>query len=445
MKKLWLMIPVLAVLILAALWLWLPGGGGPLEIYGADGALMATLDETSYQSPETWPCKAYLELAVEEGIAQIRQLENCSREKAEKLLLTGGYRLHTAWDPKIQEALDSVGAEASRENPKVAMAVTDLQGRLVGVYSSETQTNFANIQTPPYSSFKPLSVYAPALELGKITGSTVFLDSPVKQVEGADWPRNATNTYSNEPVPVVEGIKHSLNTVAVRCMEELGLSESFRFLQERFGLVLQGEQNRAAALSEEDVMGNIAMGYLDYGVTPVQMAGFYQCFGNGGLYAEPKTLTELYRGEKCIYTYKPELQQVLTEENAGVMNWMLQQVVNRGSTGQEAYLEQIPVAGKTGTGDRGCWFVGVTPEYSCAVWHGNRETGNEAAALFAQAVSHFPHSSREFAQWGNLESGVYCKDSGGLATKHCRRVGRGIYAEGQLPAACNIEHSGGSK
>ena len=408
---------------------------GPLSIYNANGELMVSLDTATVSDPSAWPAesRAYIDIAVTEAATILSQKKNISLEQAKKQLATGGYRLYTAYRPDLQAALSDAYAPYAENHLEMGAAITDLQGRLLAAFTSHPDKNFATAQTPPYSSFKPLSVYAPALELGKINFSTTFPDAPVTEVKGKPWPSNATRGYQNEPVPVAYAVQKSLNTVAVRCIDAVGLTNSFAFL-DNFDIDLTGEKNRAESLGETDVRGNIALGYLDYGVTPVQMAGYYQIFGNGGNYQKPHPVLSLEGPFSIIYTYRHAPRQVLSAQNAGIMNQLLQNVVTPGGTAKAAFDPKCPTAGKTGTGENGNWFVGVTPSYSCAVWHGNQLDKNTAAEIFSAVRAGYPEETAQFPEPDGLTQLIFCTESGNLATKNCPHTGIGTYpSDKELP------------
>ena len=443
-KKLFICLCVVIAICVAVLTIFLLTSEGPLEIYAADGKLLARLDKTSIHEPGTWPedCRAYIDVAITQAAQLLMEEKDCTEDEAKTLLASRGYRLDTAFDSAVQAAVAAAYATYNEQELEMGCAVTDLNGKLLAVFSSHADRNYATAQTPPYSSFKPLSVYAPALEADLIHFSSVFEDSPVTRVEGKPWPSNATKRYTNAPVTVAQAVRQSLNTVAVRCMDTVRLEHSFAFLEERFGLELTGEKARAESLGQSEVRGNVALGHLDYGVAPVEMAGYFQCFGNGGSYTPPQAVTALSTSSgKTLYTFSYEPTRVLTEENAAVMNRLLQQVTAPGGTGSAAFDPDKPTAGKTGTGKLGNWFVGVTPGYSCAVWHGNQPEGNIAAAIFSEARKGFPATETDsFPVAEGMAEILYCTESGLEATSGCPNTGIGIYAsEKELPA-CNMHN-----
>ncbi len=436
--------------LMIAVGLWGCGkDSGQVQVLDRNGAVMVTLDRQTVDDVSSYPAehRAYLEFVMSEVRSVISEKEGCAREAVSGLLLKDNCRIHTAYDPAVGESLVAAYGQYNQNGLEFAGAVTDLQGWLVAAYSgtgTEAYINFAVAPTPPYSSFKPLSVYAPALAAGQIRYSSVLLDSPVKQLEEngvfTDWPANASGSYSHQKVTVEQAVKQSLNTVAVRCMEVLGLSNSFAFLQESFDLQLKFEQEYAAAYGEQEIYGNVALGYLNEGVSPVAMAGYYQIFGNGGLYAQPMTVTRILSKDAVVYTGEPVLSQVLEPECAYIMNQLLQQVTIPGGTGQAAGGCGFPVAGKTGTGSKGNWFVGVTPEYSCAIWHGKQLEYNRAAEIFSAAVSGFAGQGGEFPQCQTVEKGIYCTQTGLLAGEGCTDFALGYYCAGDLPEGCTVHN-----
>ena len=397
------------------------------------------LAKTTADILETDPW-AYLEVVLSEAGETLAEKTGCTPQQALDTMLAEGYTIRTAFEADAFAAMEQVIDETQLE---YGLALTDLKGNLLAVYSSPTG-NYATYRTSPYSSFKPLSVYAPAMEKGVANWSKVYKDTPYKQVEDdngqlQDWPANDTNSYSHEPTPVCEAIKKSLNTVAVHCLSDLGISASMDFLKENFQIPLEEETYVVEKYGEEEVIGSIALGYLETGVTPIEMAGFYQIFANGGSYIAPKAVTEITDGNgKTVYTRKAEAKQVLSPATADVMNKLLQGVVSTDGTGAAARCGSIQVAGKTGTGDdySDNWFVGITPGYSLAVWHGANPS-NTAAKMFAKVIKALyeqqPNANKQFITHQNLNQVIYCADSGMAISDDCTRIDMGYYQTKDLP------------
>ncbi len=430
---------------------WFLGGCSTKEvsILDKEDKVLTTVHQANLEKEklEKEGYRAYLDIVLDEAVQIVSEVEACSVDEAEKLIFERGYSIHTAFDKQVYDALENT--QALEEGVSFGCAVTDLQGGLLAVYSAgdfeQEYKNFATVKTPPYSSFKPLSVYSPAIDSGIATWSTMYQDEPIKQIENEDgsmrdWPANATGTYTNKGVSVYTAIQKSLNTVAVRCLQEYGVEKSIENLKEKFGMSLEFEESRLQVLGAEEIIGNVALGYLQGGVSPVDMAGYYQMFANGGTYIAPKAVREIRDTEgNTIYERKEEKKQVISVQTAFIMNQLLQNVVKPGGTGEKARCDNLLVGGKTGTGDKGNWFVGFTPQYSCAVWHGTETEKNTTSEIFSKVVSQFKHDeSIQFPDTRTVQKAVFCTESGKLISDKCQKIDVGYYSlDTELPV-CDI-------
>lgn len=311
--------------------------------------------------------------------------------------------------------------------------------------SDKSEGNLSVQKNPPYSTIKPIAVYAPALENKKINWSTLTADSPYKKITDnngnlRDWPANATNTYSKNPVTIYEAIRQSLNTVAVKTLKDYGVSDSIDFLKENFKFDLKTEAYKANVFGEEESLGSVALGYTVEGASTVDMAGYYQIFANGGNYTEPKTIKKIVDDAgRIIYECKPESKRIISEETSHIMNELLKGVITVGGTGEKANCSETAVAGKTGTGDAnsGNWFVGITPQYSCAVWHSVSDS-NYASEIFSNIIKNSVITIKDFRTSPNVVKKIYCKESGKLMTVNCRNVELGYYTADNIPSICDV-------
>ena len=426
----------------------LPGCGAymPVTVYDAQGGVLGTPDRLDFGTDSLTDAAYgdYVQLALTEAVIALAQAKDCSESRAERLLFSGGYAIHTALDPVTFSAVRSA-YETAPEGLPFGCAITDLNGALCAVYSGG-EASYALQPQSPHSAFKPLSVYAPALDAGLIHWGSRWRDEPYKQLKGENglpinWPANATAQYSYEEESLRDSIRHSLNTVAVHCLHKYGVSRSLDFLEQSFDIDLTAERQRMEDADEDEIIGNIALGSLLVGVSPVDMAGYYQIFANYGMYTQPYTVTTIQDAAgTAVYTCAATARQVIDPTTGCIMNRLLQSVVQRGSTGEDAACENIRVAGKTGTDDLGTgnWFVGVTPQYSCAVWHGSNRDGNRAAALFASIVEGLPaHTQTDFADCAGVHKGTFCKETGLLFTRRCSKIETGYYATGPAPGVCD--------
>ena len=97
--------------------------------------------------------------------------------------LNSNYIIETSFDKVVFESCNNAYEQMNFRNIPFASVVTGVDGRILCVVShGDGNINYALQKTQPYSAFKPLSVYAPALEKGTASWASVYLDSPVKKV-----------------------------------------------------------------------------------------------------------------------------------------------------------------------------------------------------------------------------------------------------------------------
>lgn len=462
-KAVYIIVPILLVVVLIVLGVVLwniiqvmntkPAETEPqyneVTVYDSQGAeLLRTKEPADIYRQEHW---AYLEVAFAEVAEIIAEEKKCSREEALEWFFLQGGQIHTVFDSKAFAALKEVDL-AWGKTCNTAGAITDLNGNLIAVYCTDTdqkQINYTQDRRSPYSSFKALSVYTPAVEKGLVNWATLYADTPYKQMENADgslrdWPANASGTYSNEKVTVYDALRKSLNTVAVKCLADVGVQKSIDFLQEKFGIPLKQEEFVVGAYGEQEAIGSIALGYLESGITPIEMAGYYQIFANGGMYTTPKTVSAFASADNSVqYIRHAEPKQVISEATADLMNKLLQGVVAEGGTGTPADCGNIEVAGKTGTGDNYAdnWFVGVTPGYSIAMWHG-QHSKNVADEMFSSVVlalyRQLPNANKRFITHQNLYQGAYCIHSGKAFSSKCTLIEIGYFVNKDALPVCDV-------
>ena len=341
-------------------------------------------------------------------------IDEALRESAELLglsadeVIQGGFKIYTAYDAQLQTIADEVYADssffpaaASDGTPiQSAMAVVDTNnGAVLAMIGGRDYTvrrglnRATQMRRQPGSALKPLAVYGPALELGYTTAS-VLLDE--KTSFGGYTPRNAGDRYYGL-VTMRTAIRNSLNTTAVRLLEEIGLDASIQYLN-KMGIPTRNSDRNLS----------LALGSMTYGVTPVELAAAYVPYANGGIYHQPYCVERIKTVDGSnVYERKDSGKQVLSAQNAFLMTSLLQSVVSSG-TGTRMLAANTPIAGKTGTvsmtgGNRDIWMTAYTPEISVAVWMGydqtdakhkisngitgGRNTASLAAAFFKKAYA----------------------------------------------------------
>lgn len=384
-----------------------------------------------------------------------------SNEITDEILQSGGLRIYTCYDPELQSIAEKVYTDRSNLNYtskdgqllQSAICVIDNQtgnvAAIVGMFGDKTVnrgSNYANDgHRQPGSSFKPLAVYSPALEFGKINPCSVIDDYPYQLLNGRPYPLNGGYASYHGRVTVRQALKESLNTVAVRILMEYngGVTpeESFKFVQERYHIELEPGRMVNGEM-KTDITISLSMGGLTDGVNVREMAEAYAAFPNGGQYLGSRTFTKVTRmvdGQEVLLldnTLTPE--PAIKPTTAWYMNDMLQGVFTSGGTaaGRGGALKRFHVAGKTGTtnNDHDRWFVGYTPYYTAAVWTGYERGTTITGAPFNVALDlwervmvplHEGLADRDYAKPAEMRTINYCRDSGMIATEYCAMDPRG--------------------
>jgi penicillin-binding protein 1B len=135
--------------------------------------------------------------------------------------------------------------------------------------------------------------------------------------------------------------------------------------------------DRVAALARDagikSARGTPSMAIGSYDATPLDMAGAYTVFANGGMHLDPWLLASVRTPTGDVMSdYTPTSSQVLDPRVAFLTTSMMEAVLQGDGTGAGVRNMGFisPAAGKTGT-DHDAWFAGFTSNLLCIVWVGN--------------------------------------------------------------------------
>lgn len=390
----------------------------------------------------------YVDMVLEDVITDLAAKKGISRAAASAQVLGGGLRIETAMDPDMQKIVEDyyqselrTPVNAKGEHAQSALIVIDARTgdilAVAGAVGEKTANRIQNFATqtrrPPGSAIKPLSVYAPALEEGRITWGSVYDDVPVNF--GADgktaWPKNATNYYRGL-TDIPYAVAHSTNTVALRVLEDVGLRNSYRWAKERFHL-----ESLIDRRGESDCdVAALGLGQLHYGVTLCELTAAYTAFADAGTYHAPRSYFRVLDAEGNLLLSRPDSgETVISAANAAVMTKLLEGVVRDGTSSAITLRSLTECAGKTGTtqDDRDRLFVGYTPEVVCGVWCGYEypepvEGRSICTGIWNTVMRRIfsTHGGKtEFDIPADVVRLSYCRDSGALCGDNCRSDPRG--------------------
>lgn len=378
-------------------------------------------------------------------------LEETTRNVYLERIQKGGYHIYTTLDMDVQKQVDAIygnldnipGTNSNQQLQSAIVVIDNTTGDVValagGVGEKDTFMGYnratqAKLQTG--SAQKPVSVYAPAFESGKVTPATVFKDLPVTY-DGGNWPKNDNRQYQYART-VYQGIVSSVNTISVRTLNEIGAEYGYSFAKYNFGQAhLVEEYPGADGTTKSDVgPAPLALGALTVGSTVQEMSAAYATFANHGVYREPRLYTKVYNSDgQLVVDNTQDSRQILSEKTVDYVNYCLYNAANHGTGGAAVFGGQS-IAGKTGTtsSNRDRWFCGYTTHYTAAVWVGYDQPeqihlGTNPAAQMWKKVMQPIHEGlpNEALYNGNaFRTVAVCLDSGLLATDACRSDVRGI-------------------
>lgn len=311
-------------------------------------------------------------------------------------------------------------------NPHTGQILALVGGRNYGA----SQLNHAMAKRPTGSIFKPF-VYAAAYntslnstslgQSGVFTAVTHLNDEATTYTDGSGrtyTPRNLISGYKGDVIAAY-ALAHSLNAATIQLAQMVGFDNVAALA-------------RASGITSARGTPSVAIG--TYNATPIDMAGAYTVFANGGVHLTPWMLASVRNANGDIVAdYSPEAKQVMDPRAAFLTQSLMEGVMNYGTAaGVRARGFNAPAAGKTGT-SHDAWFAGYTSNLICIVWVGNDDYTTlpvqlEGARAAAPIWAEFMKRAIQLPQYSDVKSftppeGITTvkidRDSGLLADPSC--------------------------
>ena len=348
----------------------------------------------------------------------------------------GTLRIYTSLDPELQRAAAeavTVGMQHADEEirrahkgggpvmlPQVALvALNPHTGQVLAMVGGRnygtSQLNHATSKRPTGSIFKPF-VYATAeagAVSGQMLGQTTDDDGNISGggtftavTQLSDVPTtftfdNGRQTYSprnfmghfHGQVSAAVALAQSLNNATISLGEKVGF-ENVAALARASGIV--------------NARGTPSVSLGAYDATPLDMAGAYTVFANGGVHLNPWLLASVRndRGD-VVADFTPEARQVMDPKAAFLTSNLLEGVMNFGYgyvVRQRGFT--APAAGKTGT-SHDAWFAAYSSNLICVVWVGNDDYSNinlTGAVLAAPVWAEFMNRAIKLPQYSDMKA-----------------------------------------
>jgi penicillin-binding protein 1B len=328
--------------------------------------------------------------------------------------------------------------------PQVALIALDphsgeIKALVGGRDYGSSQLNHTAAKRQPGSAFKPF-VYAAALNTAIEGGAQIFtpattiVDEPSTfQFDNQTYqPGNFKRDFRGT-VTLRQALAHSLNVATVKLAQMVG-----------YGAVV--EMARRAGMND-NIKPTPAVALGAYEATPLEIAGAYTIFADGGNYVKPAMLALVRSPDgQVLYQHSPEARPALDPRVAYLMVNLLEEVLRSG-TGAAARARgfKVPAAGKTGTSRDG-WFAGFTSQLLCVVWVGfddNRQLNLEGAKsalpiwteFMKRAIEHRGYrDAKSFLAPSGVARVNLCSESRQLAVPECSSTYPEYFVAGSQPA-----------
>lgn len=380
-------------------------------------------------------------------------------------LRQNGYEIHTTVDKGIYDAMQKVkdnysyygpGKPQANKDPSTGKITTIMEPVEVGAVLIENKTGkmISFVAGRDYnrqqlnhatdavrqngSTMKPLLVYAPAMELGKASPSTVLPDVALKlnpETPNTPWPHDYDLKY-NGLVSARYALAKSYNVPAVKLYTDILQQKPAKYL-EKMGFT---------SLAEDDFKNPAAaIGSISHGVTVEENTNAFATFANEGKFIDAYLIDKIVaKNGKIIYQHKTKPVNVFSPQTAFLTLDMMRDVISTGTAAGINHKLKFKAdwAGKTGTGVHyhDSWFVAENPHVTFGIWTGfdtpkslqtsgltySQRTNNLWANLINSAYDARPDliaPKEQFQKPAGIVKLSYCATSGMLPSAACTQAG----------------------
>ena len=311
--------------------------------------------------------------------------------------------IYSTMDKKKQDVINNFYKKHKFKDKKVQVGIGMIDnktGAIVAVGAgrnkkSEMSLNYATqISRHPGSTAKPLFDYGPGIEYKNWSTYTPFIDKAVRYTGGGVM-HNVDNRYQGF-LTLEQCLVRSRNTCALQAFQAISNSKINKFVTS-LGITPEYLGN-TKYINEAHSIGGFT------GVSPVQLAGAYQAFGNGGYYTEPHTIKKIiYKNsdEEITQEFNFEKKRVMKDTTAYMISYMLKKV-----TSYSVRVKGTDLSTKTGTSSydsktlrrlglntnviQDAWTVTFSPDYAVAIWYGydklTKKTYNTSSHAWSERV-----------------------------------------------------------
>lgn len=318
---------------------------------------------------------------------------------------TASMDVYTFLEPTLQEEFFEI-----QHNPELypdekiqsgALTLDTFTGAIYAIASGRDVSGFGgvnfatNYTRQPGSTAKPIVAYAPAIEFLDWSTYHQLNDKAIYYTGMDDFKiANADGKFYGN-MTMQKALSLSRNTTAIQTIQEVNQEFEMAQIQTFMSGLGISDIGQKADPENPDSPSTLTEGYSiggwEYGTTPIEIAGAYAAFGNGGTFNEPHTIRKVDFKETSPYfeTFGPNYDYEYTSEKAmkDQTAYLMTKALDLNNSGSYAASSALTSAqkvenqsAKTGTTEWGAldradlvrdkWIVGYTNDFTTAVWTG---------------------------------------------------------------------------
>ncbi|MED3687576.1 transglycosylase domain-containing protein [Peribacillus butanolivorans] len=374
-----------------------------------------------------------ISLAKEDGYEE-KDLENDDLKEqylalADRKLRQNGYKIYTTIDKKIYDKMQEVtknypnfGYDKTEQvvdpNTKEmktvsepveagAILIENKTGKIISFVGGRDfkreQTNHATASLRSNgSTMKPLLVYGPGIELGKISPGSVSANVPISIPAGKMWrPGNYGGGSYTGVSTAREALKNSYNIPAALFYMKIINQRPASYL-EKMGFT---------TVTKEDYSNpSMSLGAMSKGVTVEENVNAFGTFANSGEFTDAYMIDKIVsKDDEVIYEHKAKPVKVFSPQTAYLTLDMMRDVVNSGTAAsvRNRLAFSSDWAGKTGTSQNywDAWFVATNPNVSFGTW-----MGYDTPKSLKGTYNGLEYNKRNMYYWADLMNAAYKVD-----------------------------------
>lgn len=207
-------------------------------------------------------------------------------------------------------------------------------------------------------------LYEPGSTFKLVTGAAALEEnllgkSDVINTYGGEY-MNIKDSHKFTSLSFQQVIEQSSNVGIIQVASRLGKERFYKYARDfgygiTTGIDLPGEMK--GKLKRPVEFSPVSLNYMSIGyevlVTALQMTNAYACLANGGMMMKPYIIKKILEPDgTLVKEFQPtEIRNVVSKTTAKTLTELLVGVVERG-TGKDAKIENIRIAGKTGTSQK---------------------------------------------------------------------------------------------